>query len=244
MTVYEKDVEEQFFIEASDIGQLRANVFKKKLHELNPLVEIDTDTSLISEIDEGKISKFSMVIATQLDYEEFCRINELTRICNASFYATSCFGLYGFAFCDLINHNFAIDRVVDNTKVEEDMSIVQKPMKEAFQSILGETLKPRLAKKIPPLYPAMLSLLKSKKSDPDSIRQVCIEQKLNEKTVLNGEFLSKFSSNISFQWTPVMSVVGGVVSQDALNSISKKQFPIDNFWIFDAESGLAPIYRL
>lgn len=35
-----------------------------------------------------------------------------------------------------------------------------------------------------------LALLKSKKSDPDSIRQVCIEQKLNEKTVLNGEFLS------------------------------------------------------
>ncbi|EPX74736.1 SUMO E1-like activator enzyme Rad31 [Schizosaccharomyces octosporus yFS286] len=239
-----QDVHDQFFLEDSNIGKSKVSSLIEKLKDLNPLVKLSSLNTPIAELSESIISSFQMVIATQLQYDDFCKVNNLCRTSKRPMYASSCYGLYGFAFADLIDHEFVIEKTVENTKVEQAMSTSQKPMQVAFDTALGSKLKPRLAKKVPAAYPALLSVLKHNRSDPDSIKKMCLEQKLDPSAILNESFLNDFSQNSNFQWMPVISIVGGVVSQDALNAISKRQYPIDNFWIFDAETSTGPIYML
>ncbi|EPY50856.1 SUMO E1-like activator enzyme Rad31 [Schizosaccharomyces cryophilus OY26] len=243
-SVEKQDVFDQFFVEQSDIGKSKISCLIEKLKELNPLVKLSSLDTPVAELSESTVSSFQMVIATQLQYEEFCKVNSLCRSCQRPFYASSCYGLYGFAFADLVHHEFVIEKTVENKKVEQALSATQKPIQEALDIPLGSKLKPRLAKKVPAAYPAILSILKYNKSDPESIKKVCHEQQLDSNAIVNEGFLSNFSDNSSFQWMPVISIIGGVVAQDALNSISKRQYPIDNLWIYDAETSAGPIYML
>ncbi|WBW72315.1 SUMO activating enzyme E1-type Rad31 [Schizosaccharomyces osmophilus] len=243
-SVEKQDLHDQFFLEESDIGKSKASSLINKLKDLNPLVKLSSLDTPIAELSESIISSFQMVIATQLQYNECCKVNTLCRSSQRPMYASSCYGLYGFAFADLIDHEFVIEKTVENTKVEQAMSTRQKPMQVAFDTALGSMLRPRLAKKVPAAYPALLSILKRNKSDPESIKKMCHEQQLDPNVILNQDFLNDFSQNSNFQWMPVISIIGGVVAQDALNSISKRQYPIDNFWIFDAETSSGPVYKL
>lgn len=57
---------------------------------------------------------FDVVIATDLDTTAFNLINIATRINYKPFYAAGTYGMYGFIFSDLIQHNYVIERDVGN----------------------------------------------------------------------------------------------------------------------------------
>lgn len=60
--------------------------------------------------------------------------------------------------------------------------------------------------------------------------------------IVDKEVISSFVSNIGVEVSPVAAVLGGIIAQEVLNCISKKQQPLQNLLIFNGDATRAPIY--
>ncbi|OUM59761.1 hypothetical protein PIROE2DRAFT_14631, partial [Piromyces sp. E2] len=54
-----------------------------------------------------------------------------------------------------------------------------------------------------------------------------------KSAVLSDESLSKIIRNAGMELLPICSVVGGILAQDILNMLSKKELPITNWFCYD-----------
>ena len=62
--------------------------------------------------------------------------------------------------------------------------------------------------------------------------------------IVNKDIVSRFVGNLHVEVSPVAAVLGGIVGQEVLNYISKKQNPLQNLLIFDGDAISGPIYCL
>jgi len=73
-------------------------------------------------------------------------------------------------------------------------------------------------------------------------------QKHNElglpKESLTADFLKKFLQNLGTEIAPVAACLGGLLAQDVINVIGKRQHPIQNFCLFDGDRFTVPIFSL
>jgi len=69
------------------------------------------------------------------------------------------------------------------------------------------------------------------------------ELKLPPNT-LTAEFLKSFLSNIGSELSPVSAFLGGQLAQDVINVLGKREQPIQNLMLFDAEECEGPVYAL
>ncbi|WEW56630.1 E1 ubiquitin-activating protein aos1 [Emydomyces testavorans] len=69
------------------------------------------------------------------------------------------------------------------------------------------------------------------------------ELKLDPST-LTAEFLRSFLQNVGSEINPVAAFLGGNLAQDAINVLSAREQPLQNFLLFDGERNLSPIYSL
>jgi ubiquitin-like 1-activating enzyme E1 A len=76
------------------------------IQKLNPRVTVKTDISTIEHRDAEFFKQFAMVIVTEADLNTLVAINKACREADVAFYAGGCYGLYGYAFADLIKHQF------------------------------------------------------------------------------------------------------------------------------------------
>jgi ubiquitin-like 1-activating enzyme E1 A len=85
---------------------------------------------------------------------------------------------------------------------------------------------------------------------PDDLRvfTTLATQKLKElglpEEIMVAEFLRKFLGNIGSEIAPVTAMLGGLLSQDAINVIQHCEAPINNLCLFDGEAYKVPIYSL
>ncbi|KAI1928310.1 E1 ubiquitin-activating protein aos1 [Ophidiomyces ophidiicola] len=70
-----------------------------------------------------------------------------------------------------------------------------------------------------------------------------LELKLDPST-LTAEFLRSFISNIGTEINPVVAFLGGYLAQDAINFLSAREQPLQNFLFFDGDKNISPIYSL
>jgi ubiquitin-like 1-activating enzyme E1 A len=61
---------------------------------------------------------------------------------------------------------------------------------------------------------------------------------------LKADYLRKFLQNIYSQIAPVTAMLGGLLAQDVINVIGKRQQPIQNFLLFDGDENQWPIFAL
>lgn len=108
--VTEADLGAQFFISQSDVGLNRAEAAAPQIRKLNPRVKVVVDTSDARTLHSSYFGKFDVVIATDLDPNTLNVINTATRINHKAFYAAGVYGLYGYIFSDLIQHEYVIER--------------------------------------------------------------------------------------------------------------------------------------
>lgn len=112
-------------------------------------------------------------------------INEATRSTNTPFYAAGCYGLYGYIFADLIEHDFVVKRVKSNRATELKAEtrtrriIATKDQKEGdtlwefvskretyvpFSSLLtsqiDKTWRPRRRRNVPVVLPGIKAIWK------------------------------------------------------------------------------------
>lgn len=114
--VTEADLGAQFFLSAEEnhVGLNRAVAASAAIRRLNPRVAVHVDASDIRSKGPSYFAPFDIVIATDLDPETLNVINTATRLNNRAFYAAGSYGLYGFIFADLIEHDYVIERVRSN----------------------------------------------------------------------------------------------------------------------------------
>ncbi|KAH3678451.1 hypothetical protein WICMUC_001468 [Wickerhamomyces mucosus] len=105
-----KDLSTQFYLNEIDIGKPRAFASVDKISQLNSYVPI----SIIDELSESILSKFQVIVATDLSLEEQVKINEFTHSNNIKFIATDSRGLFGNIFVD-----FGVDFTIIDTNGEE-----------------------------------------------------------------------------------------------------------------------------
>jgi ubiquitin-like 1-activating enzyme E1 A len=61
---------------------------------------------------------------------------------------------------------------------------------------------------------------------------------------LNAEFVRRFLQNVGCEIVPVTSILGGLLAQDVINVIGKKEQPIQNLCLFDGDAMNSPVYAL
>jgi len=131
--VTETDLAAQFLVSQENLGQNRGQAAEARLRSMNPRVQLHIDTNDIRTKEPEFYASFDIIIATDIDFLLCTTINAACRLANRPFYAAGLHGLYGYAFADLICHDFVIERAKSN---------VVSPTKEtATRAILGITTK-------------------------------------------------------------------------------------------------------
>lgn len=126
---------------------------------MNPRVQLHIDTEDVRTKSPEFFKDFDVTIATDLDFDTYATINAACRISNRRFYAAGLHGFYGYAFADLISHDFVIEREKSNvapqlqetptrsivnitTKVENDKVIEMVTKREIYSPLLLANTSP------------------------------------------------------------------------------------------------------
>jgi ubiquitin-like 1-activating enzyme E1 A len=151
---------------------------------MNPRVKLNIDTDDVKTKQPDFFAQFDLTIATDQDFLTNTTINAACRLANRPFYAAGLHGFYGYAFADLISHDFVIERAKSNmntttqetptrsiistsTKKENDKAIelvtkreIYSPLILANTSPLPEeyTRLPRRRKQVTPLLSCLRAL--------------------------------------------------------------------------------------
>ncbi|KAF8244755.1 hypothetical protein K440DRAFT_608986 [Wilcoxina mikolae CBS 423.85] len=131
------------------------------------------------------------------------------------------------------------------------------PLSEAIRSEVDNKWRPRKRKMVPSVLPGIKALWKFQQKLgrlPESTREdfaeftkimteVDKELALPEELV-KAEFIRQFVENATAELSPVAAVLGGLLAQDAINTLGKMEQPIQNLLVFDGDISVAPIVVL
>lgn len=104
--VTELDFTSQFFVPRDQYGKNRAESSLHRAQALNPMVDVKADTGALSDKDESFFTQFHVVVILEASGEEQIRINKICRANNIKFYAADMWGMFGYSFVDLQEHEF------------------------------------------------------------------------------------------------------------------------------------------
>lgn len=257
--VSESDLGAQFLVTEEDIGKNRAGAAAVNARKLNPRVAVTADDQSIQTKSNDFFSKFNVVVACNQDLSQVMRINEACRLLKRPFYAAEIPGMTGYIFADIIEHEFVTEREDFTSKGERRKTTV--PQKESYISFrealthsYGATLRPKLLKKVSPLLPLTLALLDyrdkhGRHPNPDDadfsvLARTTVKSQGLPEGLLTEDVVQDFLQGCQSELSAVAAIVGGVLSQDVLNVLSGREVPLQNMFIFDANTGDGPIYRL
>ncbi|KAG8755709.1 hypothetical protein FRC11_005855, partial [Ceratobasidium sp. 423] len=105
--VTETDLGCGFFFTGDSVGQRRVEAAKPRIQSLNPLVDVVavSDLGILSDDQLDKtLADVDLVCATDCQKDEMLRLNDACRRAKKAFYAGGSYGLLGFVFADLIEH--------------------------------------------------------------------------------------------------------------------------------------------
>ncbi|KAL6708210.1 E1 ubiquitin-activating protein aos1 [Coniothyrium glycines] len=109
--VTEEDLGAQFLISEDDVGKNRAEAAAPQVQKLNPRVKVETlTTDVRQQQDPAFYARYSVIIATDMDFLSANAVNAGARIARKPFYYGASHGMYGYIFADLVEHNFVIER--------------------------------------------------------------------------------------------------------------------------------------
>ncbi|KAG7842893.1 hypothetical protein KL939_004761 [Ogataea angusta] len=203
--VLDQDLNANFFIDKTQVGQPKVLAAEARIRDLNPRVNLTVSTDNWQEKPKDFFLSYNLVVATGLDKTQLTRLNAITRKLKIPFYATGTHGLYGYIFVDLIEHESSVkyekyptpkkvgplsptsDIVSISEVVENDVELQNCIVKTKFVPLSdiftnNEKLKfyfptPRKLKKISPVLPILLALLEIPSQIGKPIEDVAIDAK-------------------------------------------------------------------
>lgn len=262
-----KDFSAQFLIDPdSGLGKNRAEASEAAIRRLNPNVEVKSDTEDISVKEEDYFADYHVICATDCPPDFLLKINNICRKYSKKFFAGDVFGLDGYCFLDLGNHDYLaevtksvtkptmedeVEPPSKKSKVVEKVELVKKnlefvSLEKALSVKFGKT-GTGLRKKTSEVFFLVHILMKFREKHgrlplSDKFTEDVEELKKIREEVMSGigfdsgKVSDEMLSNVFGELSPVCAVVGGVLAQEIIKAVSEKDTPVQNFFLFNGDT--------
>lgn len=254
----EEDLGANYFLTEEDVGKkTRAQGARPRLNDLNPLCEVVAMDGETQALGEDKVKEFDVVCISGHD-ATFCRkINAICRKHSIGFFAADSHGLFASFFIDLNSHQYTVETksgVNDATqkKTTVDHEIAYASMEEAAAADWTRVELP--TKRITPLFFAIEAVHEvfdkhgkfPGEGDAEELaaaqRRLCEAHKVAE-SVFDKDLIKMVAAQGKVDLNAVCSMVGGLIGDSILKSISRKEEPVTNHFVFDGRSGSGMVFR-
>ncbi|KAI0700044.1 hypothetical protein C8T65DRAFT_658511 [Cerioporus squamosus] len=263
--VAEQDLGAGFFFRDEDVGKKRVDAAKARIESLNPLVAVETlsDPSVLDDnAFESLLAGVDMVCVTDVDRTTLIRLNDTCRRLGKPFYSGGTYGLLGYIFCDLLQHDYiAPDRSAQKDAAKDVRNTATYvPLRTALQHRWTGMTR-RQTKEVNPAIPfSVLALWEyqathagSLPDDPMAAQELeeianklIGEAGVNKQVLPNipRELVETLATTAAHELSPVCAVVGGLLAQDILKALAAREPPIANFFTFDGNLGGGTVVRM
>ncbi|KAG5654247.1 hypothetical protein H0H81_005490 [Sphagnurus paluster] len=262
--VTEEDLGAGFLFRDEDVGKNRLDAAKSRVESLNPLVTVEIIPSasvLEGEAFEALVRGVDLVCVTDWDRDGLIRMNNVCRRNGKPFYAGGTYGLVGYIFCDLLNHDYiAPDRSALKEAPRDVKKTAAYPPLEVALGHRWTGLTKRQTKEVNPavifsilaiwqyqsLHAGSLPDDKSTAIELDSIANSLIKEADVNKQVLTKAppLIQALATTAAHEFSPVCAIVGGMLAQDILKALAAREPPIANFFAFDGNTGGGTVTRM
>jgi len=121
--VTENDFTSNFLIPRDQLGKNRAESCLSRVQQLNPMVDIKTDTDSVDSKEDSYFNGYDVLCATGCTKKQLFKLNVICREQGIQFYCGDVWGFIGFMFADLMEHEYAEEQaVVDVGKTDDSDS--------------------------------------------------------------------------------------------------------------------------
>ncbi|POM74339.1 SUMO-activating enzyme (SAE), partial [Phytophthora palmivora] len=240
----------QFFLTEEDVGRNRAEACLPRVQELNPLVQVSSETKPLSDLPDEFFKQFTVVCLVGAELATELRLDAVCRSFGTAFFAARSFGFDGIVFADLGDHTFRRNAVGADAVPSDPMTVTFPSLEEA-QKIQWSSLQS--ARKRAPQLPQVFvknQLLQGYKNlkgvkEITKNHEVTFIQYAREKFQANGLDESYFSPDelqalvrvADTDLVPICAIVAGILGQEVIKAISQKDEPICNYFCFDGVTG-------
>lgn len=255
-----------FFFRDEDIGKKRVDAAKSRIESLNPLVAVEALTSpsvLEQEELERLVQSVDLVCITDSGRDFLIRVNEACRRLRKPLYAGGTYGLLGYIFCDLLEHEYiAPDRSggkQDGAKGVK-VKVSYSPLREALGHRWTSTPRRQTKSLNPAAVFIILALWEFQSTHqghlPDDTKNAdeleSVANTLIAKAEVNKDAFPAISRELvestvttaTHEFSPVCAVVGGMLAQDILKALGVREAPLANFFTFDGSTGAGSVVRM
>ncbi|XP_070494474.1 SUMO-activating enzyme subunit 1 [Chironomus tepperi] len=249
------DFASQFFIPTTEEGKFRAEVSLLRAQALNPMVELTADTGNLSDKDEEFFKKFDVIVITEASIAEQIRIDNICRQNKIKFFAADMWGMFGFSFADLQEHEFAEDIIKHKVISKPHEKVKTEPVKHttkrtlnfpSLESTINFDFKSQYfakrMKKTGPAYIVMKILQKFREDenrdplpahrDEDIKKLLTIRDSMADANLIPDIYFEHVFGQIS----PSSAILGGAVAQEVIKTVSQKDAPHYNYFFFDPQT--------
>ncbi|KAI8069845.1 SUMO-activating enzyme subunit 1-like protein [Gilbertella persicaria] len=261
-TVTAFDLGGQFLINETCIGQNKAEAASASIKNLNPRVEVVVDQQDMREKPDAYFESFDIVCLVHSDHDFITHIDQIRRNVKKPFYAADTFGWFGYIFCDLTEHTYIVEKKLElNSK---QAPVAQKIEQVATYTSFNDSLQKNwsdmrikvLKRRITPmtfLIHILFQFQKEYKRSPtEQDIDTLIQNKpqylknmgIEDQSVLDNELLRQLASLFDTEIAPVAAIVGGVLAQDILRTLSANELPIQNWFYYNGIDGTGLVHQV
>ncbi|KAH7462498.1 hypothetical protein KRP22_004919 [Phytophthora ramorum] len=240
----------QFFLSEDDIGKNRAEACLARVQELNPLVQVSSETKPLADLPDEFFKQFTVVCLVGAELDAELRLDALCRSFGTAFFAARSFGFDGVVFADLGDHTFRRNAVGADAAPSDPVT-VQFPTLEEAQKVQWSSLQStrKRAPQLPQVFVKnqLLQGFKSKEGIKEITDNHVVDfiQYAREQFRANGldeDYLSPDDLQTLVRvadadLVPICAIVAGIMGQEAIKAISQKDEPICNYFCFDGTTG-------
>lgn len=251
--VTELDACSQFLVPTTSVGKNRALESLARAQALNPMVELKAESKALADMPDDFFQNFNVVVVVEASTKELIRIDNACRLAGVKFFAGDVWGMFGYCFADLQEHNFVEDvykhKVISkpNEKIKTELvasatkkTLLYPPLQDCLEFDFSQFEYKKQMKRNGPGFVIMRILQKfrdTQKRDPmpqeraadiDALQQ--IRNEIAPDLVSDSAFEHVFG-----QVSPAAAIVGGALAQEVIKGVSQKEAPHQNFFLFDPE---------
>lgn len=261
--VTEDDLGTGFFFRDEDVGKNKLDAAKVRIESLNPLVAVEsipTFSALENDGISALVEAVDLVCVTDTDRDTLIRLNESCRLHKKPFYAGGTYGLLGYIFCDLLDH----EHLIPDRSQGEGAKTVTRVSYPSLQTALQHRwtgLTRRQTKEInPAIIFTILALWQYQSAHNGQLpgdaacaaelekdaNSLLTKADVNKEAItsVSREFLNTVATTAAHEFSPVCAVIGGILAQDILKALAGRDPPIANFFTFDGNLGAGTVCRM
>ncbi|XP_049789733.1 SUMO-activating enzyme subunit 1 [Schistocerca nitens] len=248
----------QFLAPRDAVGKNRAESSLTRVKGLNPMVEVIADTEAVSAKQDAYFTQFDVVVVTDLrPWSEALRINAACRLAGVKFLCGGVWGCFGFTFADLLLHEYAEDVIqhsAEKKKGEQTKLTVKNtaefvPFRDALEVDWRSEQYSNKLSKMDCCYFLMKVLMKfcdekgrelnpSKREEEIAELKSLASEELKKLGVRDDMIPDKMFGCLFSQVSPVCAIVGGVMAQEVIKTVSQKEQPHNNMFFFNPLNNL------